>query len=136
MFLLKEVMPYIVSIATAIISGAWSYIASKKKFNHELEIVKTNNKHDIDKLMEQHRVDIENLKEQHILEMEKKDKEYQHEKEMTELRSKVIINEKSQDTLNGVMSGIVGDVLKDVLSGKLSAEDLKNFSNQFQDNNK
>ena len=37
---------------------------------------------------------IEDLKEKHKLEMEAKDKEYQHEKEMLELKSKVTMDEK------------------------------------------
>lgn len=132
---LKEFMPYIVSIITALISGISSYCLSKRNFKNEVETIRINNEHEIKKLMEQHKVDIENLKEKHNLEMEAKDKEYEHEKEMTQLRSKVMINEKSQEALNGVMSGVVGDIFKDVLSGKLSAEDLKKFSSQFQSNN-
>lgn len=134
MEVLKEIMPYIVSIITAIISGAWSYIASKKQFNHELDIIKTNNAHDIEKLMEQHKVDIENLKEKHKLEMEAKDKEYQHEKEMIELKSKVSINEKSQEVMNNAMSGVVEGLFKDIVSGKMSADDLDKIAKQFPNN--
>ncbi|MBR3881832.1 MAG: hypothetical protein IKJ36_01025 [Clostridia bacterium] len=136
MDLLKEMMPYIVSIMTAIISGLCSYNASKKQFNHELDVIKTNNKHDINKLMEQHKIDIDNLKEKHKLEMEIKEKEYQHEKEMIALKSKVLMDEKNQDVMNNAMSGILENIFNDIITGKMTAKDLENISKQFPSQDK
>ena len=71
---LKEFMPYIVSILTAIISGISSYSLSKRNFKNEVETIKLNNEHEINKLMEQHKVDIDHLKKKHKLEIELKEK--------------------------------------------------------------
>ena len=125
--IIKELLPYIVSIIASIIT----YIQAKKKLTQELEIVKANNEHEIEKLMKQHKINIEDLKEKHRLEMEAKDKEYQHEKEMTELKSKVTINEKSQEVMNGAMSGVVEGLFKDILSGKITPEQLNDLSKKF-----
>ncbi len=125
--IIKELLPYVVSIIASIIT----YIQAKKKLTQELEIVKTNNKHEIEKLMQQHKINIEDLKEKHRLEMEAKDKDYAHEKEMTELKSKVTINEKSQEVMNGAMSGVVEGLFKDILSGKITPEQINDLSKKF-----
>ena len=129
--IIKELLPYAVSVIASIIT----YIQAKKKLTQELEIVKTNNKHEIEKLMQQHKINIEDLKEKHRLEMEAKDKEYAHEKEMTELKSKVAINEKSQEVMNGAMSGVVEGVFKDILSGKITPEQINDLSKKFPNKN-
>ena len=129
--ILKELAPYAVSIIASIIT----YVQAKKKLSQELEIVKTNNKHEIEKLMQQHKINIEDLKEKHRLEMEAKDKEYIHEKEMTELKSKMVINEKSQEVMNGAMSGVVEGIFKDILSGKITPEQINALSKKFSNKN-
>lgn len=129
--IIKELLPYAVSVIASIIA----YIQAKKKLTQELEIVKTNNKHEIEKLMQQHKINIEDLKEKHRLEMEAKDKEYAHEKEMTELKSRVAINEKSQEVMNGAMSGVVEGIFKDILSGKITPEQINDLSKKFPNKN-
>lgn len=129
--IIKELLPYAVSVIASIIA----YIQAKKKLTQELEIVKTNNKHEIEKLMQQHKINIEDLKEKHRLEMEAKDKDYAHEKEMTELKSRVAINEKSQEVMNGAMSGVVEGVFKDILSGKITPEQINDLSKKFPNKN-
>ena len=128
---LKEFMPYIVSIVTAIISGISSYVLSKRNFRNEVETIKLNNEHEIKKLMEQHKVDIDNLKEKHKLEMEIKEKDFQHEKEMQQLKSKSIIDEKNQELMNTALSGVVADVFKDVMSGNITPEKLEELQKKF-----
>ena len=127
MNIIKEILPYVVSIIASIIT----YIQASKKLKQELELVKTNNKHEIEKLIHEHKINVENLKEKHRLEMEAKDKEYQHEKEMIELKSKVTINEKSEEILNGEMSKIFGNVVKDIMDGKMTVEDINDLSQKF-----
>lgn len=129
--ILKGLAPYAVSIIASIIT----YVQAKKKLSQELEIVKTNNKHEIEKLMQQHKINIEDLKEKHRLEMEAKDKEYIHEKEMTELKSKMVINEKSQEVMNGAMSGVVEGIFKDILSGKITPEQINALSKKISNKN-
>ncbi len=63
--------------------------------------------------------------------MEAKDKEYAHEKEMTELKSKVTINEKNQEVMNGAMSGVVKGLFKDIFSGKITPEQINDLSKKF-----
>lgn len=131
MNIIKEILPYAVSIIASIIT----YVQAKKKLTQELEIVKTNNKHEIEKLMHQHKINIEDLKEKHRLEMEAKDKEYQHEKEMLELKSKVTIDEKNQEVMNSALSGIMGGIFSDVISGKISPEQINDLSKKFPKSN-
>lgn len=132
---LKEFMPYIVSILTAIISGISSYSLSKRNFKNEVETIKLNNEHEINKLMEQHKVDIDNLKEKHKLEMELKEKEYVHEKEMQQLKSRSVIDEKNQELMNTALSGVVADIFKDVMSGNISPEKLEELQKKFPKKN-
>lgn len=131
MNIIKEILPYAVSIIASIIT----YVQAKKKLTQELEIVKTNNKHEIEKLMQQHKINIEDLKEKHRLEMEAKDKEYQHEKEMLELKSKVTIDEKNQEVMNSALSGIMGGIFSDVISGKISPEQINDLSKKISKSN-
>lgn len=131
MNIIKEILPYAVSIIASIIT----YVQAKKKLTQELEIVKTNNKHEIEKLMQQHKINIEDLKEKHRLEMEAKDKEYQHEKEMLELKSKVTIDEKNQEVMNSALSGIMGGIFSDVISSKISPEQINDLSKKFPKSN-
>ena len=79
--------------------------------------------------------DIEDLKEKHRLEMEAKDKEYQHEKEMLELKSKVTIDEKNQEVMNSALSGIMGGIFSDVISGKISPEQINDLAKKFPKSN-
>ena len=132
---LKEFMPYIVSILTAIISGISSYSLSKRNFKNEVETIKLNNEHEINKLMEQQKVDIDNQKEKHKLEMELKEKQYVHEKEMQQLKSKSAIDEKNQELMNTALSGIVADIFKDVMSGNISSEKLEELQKKFPKKN-
>lgn len=132
---LKEFMPYIVSIVTAIISGISSYCLSKRNFKNEVETIKLNNEHEIKKLMEQHKVDIDNLKEKHKLEMEIKEKEYIHEKEMQQLKSKSTIDEKNQELMNTALSGVVADIFKDVMNGNISPEKLEELQRKIPKKN-
>ena len=91
--------------------------------------------HEIEKLMQQHKINIEDLKEKHRLEMEAKDKEYQHEKEMLELKSKVTIDEKNQEVMNSALSGIMGGIFSDVISGKISPEQINDLAKKFPKSN-
>lgn len=129
--IIKELLPYIVSIIASVIA----YFQAKKKLTQELEIVKTNNEHEIDKLIKEHKINIEDLKEKHRLEMEAKEKEYLHEKEMTELKSKVLINEKSQEVMNGALSGIAEGLFKDILNGKITPDQINDLAKKFPQKN-
>lgn len=130
MEIIKELLPYVFSI----FSGIGSYIMANRNFKNEVEAIKINNEHEIKKLMEQHKVDIDNLKEKHKLEMDAKERDYQHEKEILELKSKNSINEKNQEMMNSAMSGVVGGFMKDIIDGKITAEDINKLAKQFPNN--
>ena len=67
--------------------------------------------------------------------MEAKEKEYQHEKEIMELRSRTTINEKNQEMMNATMSGVMENVFNDIISGKLDPEKINELSKKFGKNN-
>ena len=131
MNIIKEILPYAVSIIASIITSIITYAQAKKKLTQELEIVKTNNKHEIEKLMQQHKINIDDLKEKHRLEMEAKDKEYQHEKDMLELNSKKTLEEKNQEVMNSAMSKFMGEVFSGFLSGNISPEQIIELSKKI-----
>ena len=79
---MENILPYAVSVVTALISGICAFIAAKKQSDMALEAVKEANRHDMDKLLRQHEVDIENLKEKHRLEVERMEIEHQHRMEL------------------------------------------------------
>ena len=127
MNIIKEILPYAVSIIASIIT----YAQANKKLTQELKIVKTNNTHEIGKLKQQHKINIDNLTEKHRLEMEAKDKKYQHEKEILELKSKATIEEKNQEVMNNAMSQCMSDLLSDLISGKTSLEQINELIKKF-----
>ena len=80
--LVENILPYAVSVITALISGICAFIAAKKQSDMALEAVKEANRHDIEKLLRQHEVDIENLKEKHRLEVERMEIDHRHQMEL------------------------------------------------------
>ena len=68
--------------------------------------------------------------------MELKEKEYQHEKEMLELKSKASIDEKNQEVMNKALSGVFGGVFNDLISGKITPEQINDLSKKFPNKNK
>lgn len=133
---IMNLMPYIVSIITAVISGLCAYIKARQDFKNQVETIKMNNEHEIKKLMKQHEIDIDNLREQHNLEMKLKSKEHEHEKEIIELKSKNNITEQGQEAMNNALAGVMSGIMNDVISGKIKAEDLKKLSKDFKNGEK
>jgi predicted Holliday junction resolvase-like endonuclease len=124
---IKELLPYLVSIITAVIA----YKQAKKGFSIEIEKIEIQHKHDLDTLVKQHEIDIESLTQKHEMEKELKEKEYQHEIEMQKLKSETAIKEKNEELMGNAMSSVIGDVFNNVLSGKITAQDLEKLSKQF-----
>ena len=85
---MKEYLPYIVSIVTAIISGIASYMASKKQF-----------KEDIKRLEKQHELDIEKERELFKIEKEKIEIEHKHQIELIQKEAESKINSDIMKTL-------------------------------------
>ena len=117
--LLKNMAPYIVSIAGSIIT----YRQAKKKLNQELEIAKANNQHEIKRLVKEHKINIE-----------AKEKAYEHEKEILELRSKTSIHEKNQEVMNAAMSNVIVDVFNKIMTGEMDLDKVDNMAKRFSEN--
>lgn len=66
-----EYLPYITSIACAIVAGFASYIAARKQ-----------SKSDLQKMVKQHELDIEKEREKFSMEKEKMELEYKHQLEL------------------------------------------------------
>lgn len=81
---MQTILPYIVSIIVALISGGASYAAARRSSKVELEALKESNKHDLNKLMEQHKVDIDSLERKHKMDIEKLNLEHAHQMELRE----------------------------------------------------
>lgn len=67
--------------------------------------------------------------------MEAKNKEYQHEKEMLELKIKGTIDEKNQGVMNSALSEIMGEIFSDVISGKISPEQINDLAKKIPKSN-
>ena len=133
---IADLMPYIVSIITAVISGLCAYFKARQEFNNQVETIKMNNENEIKKLMKQHEIDIDNLREQHNLEMKLKNKEQEQEKEIIELKSKHNITEQGHGAMNNALAGVMSGIMNDVISGKIKAADLKKISKDFKNGEK
>lgn len=127
MELIREILPYAVSVITALIA----YFKSKKEYKVELEKLEKLHKNELEMLVKQHDIDIDNLKEKHKLEMESKEKDYKHEIEMQKLKSQTAIDEKTKEQEGNVLYGLMGDVFKDVITGKISKKQLEDLASQF-----
>lgn len=55
---MENVLPYVVSVITALISGICAFVAAKAQSGAALESVKETNRHDIEKLLRQHEIDM------------------------------------------------------------------------------
>lgn len=80
---MEKYLPYIASIACAIISGISSYIAARRQA-----------KSDLHKLMKQHELDIEKEREKFSMEKEKMEIEHKHQ---LELKQKEMENQVGAD---------------------------------------
>lgn len=87
---MKDFLPYIVSIVSAVISGCASYFISRKQF-----------KEDLKRLEKQHELDIE--KEREMFKIEKEKMELEHQYKM-ELLQKEAENKMGSEIINTLFS--------------------------------
>lgn len=102
---MKEILPYIVAIASTIISGLLSYFSAIKKASSDLNALKETNRLEIEKLMSQHKLDLEALERKHEMEKEKMNLEHAHK---IELLRKEAENAMSTNMMNSAL----GEILK------------------------
>lgn len=74
---MELMLPYMVSIISALISGAASYLSATKKSRTDMQALKESNEHEIARLMKQHELDLENMERAHHLDLEKLQIEHQ-----------------------------------------------------------
>ena len=70
---MQELLPYIVSVLCALISGFSSYMIARKKARNDIKII-----------IKQHEVDLEALERKHQMELEKLNLEHTHQLEIQE----------------------------------------------------
>ena len=70
---MQEYLPYVVSVACALISGIASYLVARKQAKNDLSVI-----------VKQHEVDLEALERKHQMEMEKINLEHSHQLELQE----------------------------------------------------
>lgn len=92
--MIKEYLPYIVSILCAIISGIASYAIARKQ-----------TKTDIQKLEKQYQLDLENERQKFKMEKEKLELEHRHQ---LELNKKEMENQISKE----IISTVVGEYIR------------------------
>ena len=84
---IEIILPYAVSIITAMISAFVSIMVCKKQTENEIEKVKAQNKADIEKLEKQYNLDIQKEREKFQLEKEKMELEHKYELEKMNTKS-------------------------------------------------
>lgn len=87
---MNEIMPYVVSIVSALIAAISSVVISRKTTRGEIE-----------KLIKQHELDIETEREKHRNELEKKEVEHKYQ---LELMQKEMENRLGTDMMNTIMA--------------------------------
>lgn len=99
--MIKEFMPYIVAVATALISGFWSYISATKKAKTDMNALQETGRLEIEKLMSQHKLDLAALERKHEMEKEKLEMEHAHK---IELLQQEATNNMGSNAINSLLS--------------------------------
>jgi len=79
---MKEILPYLISVIVASISGLWSFISATKKAKTDILSLQESNRLEIEKLMSQHKLDLASLERKHEMEKEKIVMEHNHKMEL------------------------------------------------------
>jgi hypothetical protein len=80
----NELLPYLVSVVVAFISGLISFSTSTNKSKQDLKQLQEQNKHDLERLMNQHKMDLESLEIKQKMEIEKIELEHKNKIELME----------------------------------------------------
>ena len=90
---LQEIMPYIVSIVSAVIAAISSVFISRRETKTEIE-----------KLIKQHEFDMETEREKHKHELEKQELEHKHQLDMLKIEAE---NKLGSDVVNTMVSEVM-----------------------------
>ena len=116
-----DILPYLMSILTAVISGFATYKNATKKAQQGIKALEIQNKHDLEKLMNQHKLDIDAIKEKHSLDMEAREKEHMHKLELMQKEHENEIIRKEKELENGAKFGAMKDVMGELFGGVLGS---------------
>ena len=104
----------IISVILAIISGVWSYVASKANNKAEIEKQAKEHSHIVEKLEREFHYQIDTLKQQHVLELEKV--KQAHELRLQELEKVSQLDAKTDELMK------VNDLSYKVLTGEIDLD--------------
>ena len=104
--LVEEYIPYVVSILTALISGAASVYIASKRASSELRALEQRGMQDIERLVHQHEVDIDSMEKAHQLELETMKAQHQLELESMERQ---VANEAGSQIMVGLFSQLLSN---------------------------
>ena len=118
---MKDAMPYIISVLTALISMFVSIYVCNRNCKNEINKIKVQYDKDIEKLQKQHENDLETIKLQHQLEMEKILQMQAHE-----------IDKQREETALKTVSGITETLTTSVLNAPAVRDEInKQVNNSF-----
>lgn len=120
---MKEALPYIISILTALISMFVSIYVCNRNCKNEINKLKLQNKQDIQKIEKQHKNELETMKLQHQQEMEK----------LSQMQTHEIEKQREEVTLKAV-TNMAESITESVTSSILDTPAVKNEINKQANN--
>ena len=128
----SEIVPYLFTIGTGLLSWCGSYIMASRKSKQEMNSLRISNQHDLEKLMNQHKLDLDSLREQQKLELEKIEKEHQHKLELLQLQHENEMQRKEKEledsakfgTMKDIMGGVLGGIMNNAINSPEMQEEI------------
>ena len=118
---MQTVLPYIVAVVVAIITGYISYATATKKSKTDLEALRISNQAEIEKLMSQHKFDLEALERKHEMDIEKMSIEHKHKLELVQ-------SEMENNLGSGLINAMLGEVMKTPEVKNMMRQEMKKGS--------
>lgn len=116
-----------ISVTLAIISGLWSYVASKANNKAEIDKQAKEHSHSIEKLEKEFHYQIDTLKQQHALELEKV--KQAHELRLQELEK---VSQLDTETDKAMM---INDLTYKVITGKVDLDKALKIAHKANSHN-
>ncbi|MGN0622969.1 MAG: hypothetical protein ACI4JA_03345 [Oscillospiraceae bacterium] len=120
---MKEIMPYVISVLTALISMIVSIYVCNRNCKNEIKKLKLQNEQDIQKIQKQHENDLETMTLQHQQEMEK----------LEQIQTHVMEKQREEAALKAV-TGITETFTENLTNSILDAPAVKNEINKQANN--
>lgn len=117
----------VISVILAIISGVWSYVASKANNKAEIEKQAKEHSHIVEKLEREFHYQIDTLKQQHVLELEKV--KQAHELRLQELEKVSQLDAKTDELMK------VNELSYKVLTGEIDLDKTLKIAHKANSHN-